>query len=167
MFGWMKRLLGSREKENVSAEKDSMDTASLPSDGASTVSNVVSISSAGAPRYTLDDLQRIFTLRLAKLIEFAYQSGYEISMGETWRPPETAALYAKDGRGITNSLHTERLAADINLFRKDVLLTSFEDHEPIGIYWESLSTPGAECCWGGRFSSRDMVHFSIGWGGRQ
>ena len=46
--------------------------------------------------------------------------------------------------------------ADLNLFKDGVYLTSDKDHEPFGIYWESLHPL---CRWGGRF--KDGNHYSI------
>lgn len=104
----------------------------------------------------LSKKQKLFTHLVAKLIEFAYSQGYELTFGEAWRPPETAAIYAKQGKGIKNSLHTKRLAIDLNLFKGDVYLTKSEDYKPLGEFWEGLDPL---CRWGGRF--KDGNHFSI------
>lgn len=105
---------------------------------------------------TLGQKQRRFTRMLAELILEAYSLGYEITFGEAYRPPETAALYARDGRGISNSLHTSRLAVDLNLFRNGTYLTDSKDYLPLGEIWEKMG--GA---WGGRFSRPDGNHFSL------
>lgn len=104
----------------------------------------------------LSKKQKLFTHLVAKLIEFVYSQGYELTFGEAWRPPETAAIYAKQGKGIKNSLHTKRLAIDLNLFKGDVYLTKSEDYKPLGEFWEGLDPL---CRWGGRF--KDGNHFSI------
>ena len=91
---------------------------------------------------------------LAKLITWTEENGYELSLGEAYRPPELAELYAKQGKGIKNSLHTQRLAIDLNLFRDGKYLSSTSDHEPLGVYWESLGGS-----WGGRFN--DGNHYSL------
>ncbi|MEM8325646.1 M15 family peptidase, partial [Morganella morganii] len=66
---------------------------------------------------TLGEKQRKFTRMIADLIIFAYDNGYELTFSEAYRTPEQAALNAKSGAGIKNSLHTQRLAVDFNLFK--------------------------------------------------
>ena len=66
---------------------------------------------------TLSEKQRLFTRLVGKLIEFSYEAGYELTFSEAYRTPEQAALNAKKGSGIANSLHTQRLAVYLNLFR--------------------------------------------------
>ena len=62
------------------------------------------------------DKQNTFTGMVAKLIVFAQSKGYKLTFGEAYRTPEQAKLNAKTGAGISNSLHTQRLAVDFNLF---------------------------------------------------
>ena len=114
---------------------------------------------------TLSEKQQTFTILLVHLIRWAYDQGYAITFGETYRPPETAAMYAKKGIGIKNSLHCRRLAADLMLFKNGKYLKKTEDYKPLGEHWESLGSPGAECVWGGRFN--DGCHFSISDGGKK
>ena len=52
----------------------------------------------------------------------------------------------KQGYGSAKSCHKLRLAIDLNLFRGGKMLTTTEDHRPLGEWWESQG--GA---WGGRF----------------
>jgi len=111
---------------------------------------------------TLGEKQRLFTRLTAVLILHAYEQGYELTYGEAWRTPEQAALNAKTGKGISNSLHTDRLAIDFNLFRNGVWLKTTEDHLPLGQFWEKLHPL---CCWGGRFG--DGNHYSITHQGRK
>ena len=110
---------------------------------------------------TLGQKQRRFTRLIGLLIEYAYAHGFELSFGEAWRTPEQAALNAKTGKGIANSLHIDRLAVDFNLFRNGKWLSASEDHKPLGEYWESLAP---DCVWGGRFG--DGNHYSIRHNGR-
>lgn len=99
-----------------------------------------------------------FVYLLSKLIQWAYAHGYEMTEGEAYRTPEQAALYAHRGIGARNSLHTDRLAMDFNLFKDGVYLTKTEDHQPLGEYWESLDD---NCRWGGRIKGRrDGNHYS-------
>jgi hypothetical protein len=105
---------------------------------------------------TLGEKQRQFTLDVALLIIEAYRLGYELTFGEAYRTPEQAALNAKKGTGIAASLHTNRLAIDLNLFRNGKYLTDTESHRPLGEYWESLRP---ENRWGGRFTKPDGNHY--------
>lgn len=114
------------------------------------------------PPYTMGQKQRIFSRLIVELIEEAYRLGYEISLSEAYRTPQQAEWNAKKGKGIKNSLHTKRLAIDLNLFKGGKWLQSTKAHAPLGKYWESLSGPGYTCHWGGHFG--DGNHYSIGHG---
>lgn len=113
---------------------------------------------------TLGHLQREFTRCTGLLIGWAYQNGYALTYGETWRDPRIAALNAKDGKGITNSLHCDRLAVDFNLFKDGKYLLDSKDHKPLGDYWKTLH-PLAR--WGGDFTKPDGNHYSFEWQGRR
>src|SRR5690348_6408121 len=114
---------------------------------------------------SLRDKQAAFAVLVAKLILEADRGGCQVTFGEAWRPPETAELYAKQGKGIQNSLHTQRLAIDLNLFKDGVYMGRSESYEPLGVWWEGQSTTEIQCCWGGRFN--DGNHFSVSHGGRK
>jgi hypothetical protein len=114
---------------------------------------------------TLSEKQQLFTLKIARLIQFADSMGYGLTFGEAYRSPEEAARLAQAGKGIKNSLHTERLAVDFNAFKDGVYLSGSESYRELGEFWESLSAPDVTCCWGGRFGDGD--HFSIAHGGRK
>ena len=105
---------------------------------------------------TLREKQSIFTYLVAKLIIFANDNGYELTFGETYRTPEQAALNAKKGIGIKNSLHTKRLAIDLNLFKDGKYLSSTESHKLLGEWWENQHQL---CRWGGRFN--DGNHYEM------
>lgn len=111
---------------------------------------------------TLGARQRRFLPLVAKLIDFAYAQGYELSAGECYRTPEQAALNAQHGSGIANSLHILRLAIDLQLFKDGEYLTNPSAYQFLGEFWEKLDP---ECAWGGRFKSVDADHFSLSWGG--
>jgi len=89
--------------------------------------------------------QSEFARKVALLIHFAYEQGYEITFGDAW---------AKSGHK-KGSYHYQRLAIDLNLFRDGKYLQETEDHEPLGLFWESLGGT-----WGGRF--KDGNHYSWG-----
>jgi hypothetical protein len=111
---------------------------------------------------TLREKQSLFVKLVAELIQFATQAGYEITFGEAWRTPEQAALNAKSGKGIKNSLHIERLAIDLNLFRDGKYLTGIEGHQTLGEWWENRHEL---CAWGGKFG--DPNHYSLTHEGRK
>lgn len=110
---------------------------------------------------TLRQKQSLFVRLIADLISYADELGYELTFGEAWRPQETAELYERQGKGIANSLHCDRLAVDFNLFRNGKYLVLTSDHQPLGEYWEKLHPL---CRWGGRFN--DGNHYSLTDGGR-
>jgi len=94
---------------------------------------------------------------MAKLIQYIDSCGYKCTEGEFFRTEEQAAIYARDGKGIKNSRHCMRLAADINLLdHNGVYLTSNSDYLKFGEYWEALDP---DCIWGGRFTRGDGNHF--------
>ena len=103
-------------------------------------------------------LQEQFAGDAARLIVEALQRGYGVTLGEAWRTPEQAALNAEKGIGVANSLHCERLALDLNLFRNGVWLTDTAPYAEMGGYWKSL---GPNHRWGGDFHKPDPDHYSI------
>lgn len=110
---------------------------------------------------TLGQKQELFMELLPRLIDFAHQQGFKLRGGELERSQAQAAANAATGKGIANSLHTQRLAIDLHLFRNGRYLTRTEDHKLLGDFWESLHPL---CRWGGRFN--DGNHYSITHGGR-
>lgn len=96
---------------------------------------------------------------MARLILKAVEMGYEVTLGDAYRSPEEASRFANLGVGITNSLHTVRLAIDLNLFKEGKYLTYTAAYSPLGEWWEKQSTEAYTCCWGGHF--KDGNHFSI------
>lgn len=105
--------------------------------------------------------QREFTRMIGKLIEWAYDNGYELTFGDAYRDPRVfghAGTVKEGAYGRRSSLHKMRLAVDFNLFKDGKYLTSTEDHEPLGMYWESIGGS-----WGGRF--QDGNHYSIKFNG--
>jgi hypothetical protein len=113
---------------------------------------------------SLGERQELFTYLLAELILFIYGRGYKVRMGEVLRTKAQAEANAASGAGISNSLHLDKLAADLNLFKDGVFLTESEDHRPFGEFWKSLHE---DCAWGGDFSRPDGNHYSISFDGRK
>jgi hypothetical protein len=109
---------------------------------------------------TLRQKQSRFAQMAARLIQQAQAMGYEVTLGEAMRSPQEAVRLAGAGRGIARSLHCDRLAIDLNLFKDGQFLAATEDHRPLGEWWESIG--GA---WGGRF--RDGNHYSLAHEGRK
>ncbi len=101
---------------------------------------------------TLRQKQSKFASMVALLIQFAYQLGYEVTIGDVW---------AHEGHR-KNSNHYLKLAIDLNLFRNGRFLRSTKSHLPLGEFWESLG--GA---WGGRFKNPDGNHYSLEHHGRK
>jgi hypothetical protein len=112
---------------------------------------------------TLRQKQSLFARHAALLILEAYELGFEVTLGEAWRSPEEARRLAGTGAGIAQSVHTQRLAVDLNLFKGGVYLTGTEDHRPLGEWWERQHDLAR---WGGRFRRADGNHYSFTHGGR-
>jgi D-alanyl-D-alanine carboxypeptidase len=105
--------------------------------------------------------QSKFVLLIAQFIQWVYsQPGLALTFGEAYRTPEQAAWDAQHGTGISNSLHTQRLAVDFNLFVNGVYQSGGDAYAPLGAHWEALGGS-----WGGAFASRDYNHFSLEYGG--
>ena len=103
--------------------------------------------------------QQIFAKNVGLLLEYICKCGYSCTLGDAYRSPEAAAIYAQQGKGIKDSLHTHKLAIDINLFdENNVFLKDFRDYEKFGIYWKSLNKDN---CWGGSWVKKDADHFSM------
>lgn len=139
---------------------------------------------------TLGELQELhFRLFTTKLVPKAYELGFTMRWGEALRSDEQAEINAIgfDGRimlanmiqirfpdlaekirnngkanGIRNSVHGDKLAIDLNLFRNGAWLASTDDHRPLGEYWETLHPL---CRWGGRWG--DGNHYSVEFQGRK
>ena len=104
--------------------------------------------------------QNKFAQMVAVLILEAQGMGYQVTLGEAWRSDFEAARLMAARKGVRRSLHCERLAIDLNLFKDGVWLSGTEDHRPLGEWWESVG--GA---WGGRFG--DGNHYSLEHEGRK
>ena len=98
---------------------------------------------------TLSQNQSLFAKDVAQLITYIFSEGYTCTLGEAFRTKEQAEIYAKSGLGIAHSLHCERLAIDLNIFKPDgTLCETAADYERFGCFWESLD---AQNNWGGRW----------------
>lgn len=108
---------------------------------------------------TLNERQAIFTHNVSTLIIYVFGNGFKCTFGDAYRDPECAKLYAKQGKGIVNSLHCKRLAIDLNIFSHDgVYLSDTKDYELFGVFWEKIHKDNR---WGGRFPKPDGNHFQM------
>lgn len=112
---------------------------------------------------TLRQKQSRFALAIGGLIEQAVKLGYQVTLGETWRSAEQALYNAQHGLGTVNSLHTQRLAIDLNLFmlvEQDwKLVTDDTGHKDLGKWWTAQSP---DFKWGGNFTKlKDFDHYSL------
>lgn len=101
----------------------------------------------------LGEKQKLFTRLVSELIEEIDLKGYDCTFGDAYRSPKVKYGHPK-------SLHRQRLAIDLNLFRDGKYLTSTKSHKLFGEWWEKQHPL---CRWGGRFS--DGNHYSIAHGG--
>ena len=86
------------------------------------------------------------------------------TMGESWRPNSVAEHYYRTGRGIANSLHTKRLAVDLNLFIDGMYQSDGEAHAPLAKYWMQRGAElGVKPAAGYFFN--DGNHYSCEWEG--
>jgi len=94
--------------------------------------------------------QSRFVRMITKLLFWTDLMGYELTFGDAWA--------RRDHK--ENSLHYDRLAIDLNLFKDNEYLITTEDHLPLGEYWESIGGS-----WGGRYG--DGNHYSLEHEGRK
>lgn len=115
---------------------------------------------------TLGQKQEAFSRSFAKLLMYADMLGVGVRIGEVLRTKEQAEIYAKQGKGIINSNHRNKLAVDIILTKDGQVLWDGDEYKKLARKWKSYSKPGLDHCWGGDFSKyRDVYHFSIKHGG--
>lgn len=120
-------------------------------------------------RRSLRSLQSLLVRCLSELIRYAYQRGYELTLGEAYvqTPRKTReGSFVDDGVHMPSSLHYTRLAIDLNLFVRGAYVTRSDDMSwiDLGSYWKSLDPA---CTWGGDFPQGDANHFSVTFGGRK
>lgn len=130
----------------------------------------------------LGPLQREFTRHLTALQTKILADGFEFTLGEAYRSAEQAAinslsLYdrariremletkypvvaaaigASTSVGIKNSVHRNRLAEDLQLFKDGIWLEDASHYIPFGAWWK-IQHPAAR--WGGDWGDAD--HFSF------
>ena len=97
---------------------------------------------------SLRQKQSLFTKKICILTLWAFDQGYEITDGHAMRCRDCSV-------GTSNSLHKDKLARDLNLFKNGRYLESTDDHRLLGEKWESMGGR-----WGGRFN--DGNHYEYG-----
>lgn len=105
-------------------------------------------------------MQEEFAQSAARLIQKAAELGYTVTLGEAWRTAQQAQWDADHGIGVAHSLHMDRLAIDLNVFKDGVYQGDDSNgvYTALGTWWEGL---GDSYRWGGRFKLVDLDHFSI------
>lgn len=111
---------------------------------------------------TLGAKQEEFSRCLGELLTWIYAQGWAVRIGEVHRPKATAEHYAATGKGIKNSAHCRKLAADLFISIDGAVTWNPEDYAAAGVYWKGLHELARH---GGDFKNRDAVHFSFIHGG--
>lgn len=96
----------------------------------------------------LREKQSEFAYKIAMLIKYINEQGYEVTFGDAWAHPE-------DNRHKKHSNHYIRLAIDLNLFKDGKYLTETKDHEQFGEYWEN-KLGGV---WGGHYDDGNHYEY--------
>jgi hypothetical protein len=97
--------------------------------------------------------QSKFLLDVCKLVSYATACGYSVTIGEAERTKEQATIYAKQGKGIADSMHCQRFAIDLNFYDAKTgkyIEPNRENLARLGAFWGSLGRR-----WGGMFKSLD------------
>lgn len=96
---------------------------------------------------TLRQKQSVFLHNFAKLIIWCFANGYEVTAGELHRTEEQHAYNQQHGKTkAVRSLHQDRLAGDLMLFKNGVYQTDTAAYAPLGKFWCSLNPANR---WGG------------------
>ena len=95
----------------------------------------------------LSEKQRAFAKMVPRLIDKAYELGYEVTGGDWYRD-------ARCPYGSKASKHKTRQAIDLNLFLNGKYLRKTEDHRALGEWWKERGG-----VWGGDFSNADGNHY--------
>ena len=110
--------------------------------------------------------QVLLVKSLGKLIRYADERGYELTLGEGFVQPVRKARggeFFKDGVHMENSLHYSRLAQDLNLFVQGQFIQDGEHFAWVDLsnFWEELDVLARA---GRRFG--DSNHLSISHAGK-
>lgn len=116
---------------------------------------------------SLRKVQVEFAKLVPRLINKAFELGFEVTLGDAYRDPRVHGdMGVRKSYSHPKSAHKVRLAIDLNLF-KDVDGDNISDflgttaaHKELGEWWEKQHTLAR---WGGRFN--DGNHYSFEYGG--
>lgn len=96
----------------------------------------------------LGEHQEIFAHDLVQLIQYIWQTGHTVRIGEVQRPIEMQQLYVQQKKSKTmDSEHINKCAADLIILKNGVILDR-AGYKPFGDFWESLNK---ENRWGGNW----------------
>ena len=112
---------------------------------------------------TLREKQSAFAYQLARLIQWIYDQGWQLTLSEGFVGDTDAADGDYDGPHKQGGLHYKRLAQDLNLFVDGQWIVR-GDHpawQAIGKRWKQMDSLAR---WGGDFN--DANHFSFAHEGR-
>lgn len=112
---------------------------------------------------SLSKTQQEFTLCVSKLIEYAYQKGYALTLGDAYRDKRVHGDFGeKKSYSSAKSCHKLRLAIDLNLFVDGEYITdgNCEAYWDLGEWWENCHELAR---WGGRFEDANHFSFEV-WG---
>lgn len=81
--------------------------------------------------------QTKFARLVPRLIDKAFEMGYEVTIGDVFRDPRVhGPLGVKQGYGHRNSAHKKKMAIDLNLYKDGKYLDQTEDHRLLGEWWK-------------------------------
>jgi hypothetical protein len=110
---------------------------------------------------SLRTIQTEFAKLVPRLIDRAFEMGYEVTLGDAYRDPRAFGMMGTTkAYGHPNSAHKRRMAIDLNLFKDGDYLDSTDAHQPLGEWWEKQHQLAR---WGGRF--KDGNHYSFEYDG--
>lgn len=92
-------------------------------------------------------------LSLMTFCVLTLRNGFTVHGVSACASPENGDVGVKKSYSSANSVHKQRLAIDLNLFKGGVYQTSTEAHKPLGEYWKSLH-PLCRCAAGAGTSAR-------------
>jgi len=108
-------------------------------------------------KMTLSQTQSEFAQDVAELIQYIHTSGYSCTFGDAYRDPRShGEIGSKTAYGAADSLHKQRLAIDLNLFKDGLYLSHTEAHRLFGDHWKGLHPDNV---WGGDFTRKDGNHY--------
>lgn len=102
--------------------------------------------------------QADFAQALGELLRIAKSARLTVTLGEVDRPTVLAELYAKLGKGVKDSQHCDRLAADLGLYVSGKYQTETPQYAALGAWWKKLDKRAR---WGGDFPKPDGNHFEF------